>query len=42
MEVAFKTGALADIEFWKRSGNKLIQKKIQDYSTQLHKLRKMV
>jgi toxin YoeB len=30
MEVEFKTGALADIEFWKRSGNKKNQTKITE------------
>lgn len=28
MEIEFKTGALYDIEFWKRSGNKKIQNRI--------------
>lgn len=28
MEIEFKTGALDDIEFWKRSGNKKIQSRI--------------
>jgi toxin YoeB len=28
MEIEFKTGALDDIEFWKRSGNKKIQNRI--------------
>jgi toxin YoeB len=28
MEIAFKTGALDDIDFWKRSGNKKIQNRI--------------
>lgn len=28
MEIEFKKGALDDIEFWKRSGNKKIQKRI--------------
>ncbi|MCF8358245.1 MAG: Txe/YoeB family addiction module toxin [Prolixibacteraceae bacterium] len=28
MEIKYKTGALDDIEFWKQSGNKKIQKRI--------------
>ena len=30
MEVIFKDKALLDIEFWKKSGNKAIQKKITE------------
>jgi len=28
MEVIYKSEALADIDFWKKSGNKIVQKKI--------------
>ena len=28
MEIAFKTGAKDDVEYWKRSGNKKIQNRI--------------
>ena len=28
MEIDFKSGALDDIEFWKRSGNTIIQNRI--------------
>jgi len=28
MEIEFKTGALDDIEFWRRSGNKTIHNRI--------------
>jgi toxin YoeB len=30
MEIEFKTGALDDFEFWKRSGNKSIQNRITE------------
>ena len=30
MEIEFKTGALNDIEFWKRSGNKRLQNRIDE------------
>lgn len=30
MEIEFKSGALEDINFWKRSGNKILQKRITE------------
>jgi toxin YoeB len=30
MEIVFKSGALEDIDYWKKSGNKIIQNKISE------------
>ncbi|HNW50333.1 MAG TPA: Txe/YoeB family addiction module toxin [Prolixibacteraceae bacterium] len=37
MEIIFKSGALEDIEFWKQSGNKKIQSRINDLLLSLSK-----
>lgn len=35
MEIAFDEVALKDYEFWRKSGNKIIQKRIQDLLTSI-------
>ncbi len=35
MEIEFSPGALKDLHFWKKSGNKIVQKKISELTTSI-------
>jgi len=39
MEIIYSDEAQLDIKYWKKSGNKIIQKRFRNYLTPLRKLR---